>query len=122
MGESSLGGAVEGSIMWQTGLNGGAAGMIHLVVSKARPPEVTSGVALPLRFGAEFTDSGDPAEPCNRPRTLSPGFQHAQFLIRTTAKALHESTGMLQIASLISSLHHRAAGGVRLAQGKRERG
>lgn len=57
-----------------TALNGGAAGKIHLVVSKARPPEVTSGVALPLRFGADVTDSGDPAEPCNRLRALFPGF------------------------------------------------
>ena len=56
-----------------TALNGGAAGKIHLVVSKARPPEVTSGAALPLRFVADVTDSGDPAEPCNRLRTLFPG-------------------------------------------------
>ena len=69
-----------------TALNGGAAGKLHLVVSKARPPEVTSGVALPLRFGADVTDSGDPAEPCNRPRTLSPGFRHALLLIRTSSQ------------------------------------
>lgn len=40
----------------------------NLVISKARPLELTSGVALRERGGADVTDCGDPAEPCKAQR------------------------------------------------------
>ena len=43
------------------------------------------------------------------------------LLLGTTAKALHESTGMLQTASLLNNLHRVAAGCVRLAEGEHNR-
>jgi hypothetical protein len=62
--KDTIGLTVHQSGICFTGHWRGGAPIIHLVISKARPLELTSGVWLRERGAPEVTDGGDPAEPC----------------------------------------------------------